>query len=57
MKIQYDYLKKKKGWFSLSLDGKKPRVLIICGFNSDTFSILGENDMLKGQAKKDYEEG
>lgn len=56
MNKKYDYLKKKSKWFSLSLDGKNPRIIIICGYNSDTFGVLGENGQLKGQAKRDYDE-
>lgn len=56
MNQKYDYLKKRSNWFSLSIDNKKPRIIIICGYNADTFNVLGENGQLKGQAKRDYDE-
>lgn len=54
IRTKFDYIKKRPGFMVLSHDGVTPRILIICGFNGDTFERLGSDGQLTGEALKDY---
>jgi len=49
---KYDYLNNRKD--VLTHDGKTPSVLIIKGINDDVLMELGEKNLLKGEALKDF---